>query len=104
MNGNGKCTTLVFQLGLKKLILNKEIYIEWGSDPNATVHWKFTEYKSKYTYVNITNTGFSGTADELIAQVSDSTGGFYLVLAGLKAYLEHGIQLNLLKDKKPSDI
>ena len=31
----------------------------------------------------------------------DSMGGFSLVLAALKAWLEHGIALNLVADRNP---
>jgi hypothetical protein len=34
----------------------------------------------------------------------DSTGGYALVLAGLKALLEHGIFLNLVSDRHPDSI
>ena len=42
-----------------------------------------------------------GDTEKLIAQVRDSTEGFALVLAGAKAWLEHGIQLNLVGDRFP---
>ena len=32
----------------------------------------------------------------------DSTEGFSLVLAGLKALLEHGVELNLVRDRHPA--
>jgi hypothetical protein len=34
----------------------------------------------------------------------DSAGGFSLVIAGLKAWLEHGIQLNLVTDRHPDGL
>jgi hypothetical protein len=34
----------------------------------------------------------------------DSTEGFTLVLAGLKALLEHGVKLNLVSDRFPDAI
>ena len=37
-------------------------------------------------------------------QVTESTQGFSLVLAGLKAYLEHGVRLNLVADRFPKGI
>ncbi len=37
-------------------------------------------------------------------QVADSTQGFSLTLAGAKAWLEHGIQLNLVADRHPKGI
>ena len=34
----------------------------------------------------------------------ESTEGFTLVLAGLKAFLEHDLRLNLIADKFPGDL
>ncbi|HEY2581639.1 MAG TPA: hypothetical protein VGI43_07530 [Mucilaginibacter sp.] len=44
---------------------------------------------------------FTRSGDELIQAIKDSTGGFTTVLDGLKAYLGHGIRLNLVADKFP---
>ncbi len=64
----------------------------------------FTPLGKSKTFVNIVNRGFKGTPDELLAQVRGSTEGFILVLAGLKAYLEYGIQLNLVADRFPKEL
>jgi hypothetical protein len=50
---------------------------------------------------SIINSGFSGDGDEIVSQALDSTGGFALVLAGAKAWLEHNISLNLIADRFP---
>lgn len=80
---------------------NEEIVIQWGTDPAAQVIWQFKTLEMGHTFVTITNRGFKGTADELIAQIRDATGGFSWVLAGMKAYLEHGLELNLIADRYP---
>jgi uncharacterized protein YndB with AHSA1/START domain len=83
---------------------NKKILIQWGNyEHMSMVEWTFTSMAEKGTYVTIVNSGFQGNSSELIAQVSDSTKGFTFVLAGLKALLEHGIQLNLVADAFPDD-
>lgn len=82
---------------------NKRIVIEWpGYSGLTTVEWTFAPQKDETTFVTITESGFTGTGDELVQQVTDSTGGFTLELAGLKAVLEHGIELNLIGDRFPS--
>lgn len=48
--------------------------------------------------------GFSQTGDNLLEAVKDSTGGFTTVLDGLKAFLEHSINLNLIADKFPKEL
>jgi len=84
-----------------KLIENELIQIQWGDDPDVQVFWTFIAIDESKTVVNIKNTGFKGDQETLISQIRDSTGGFSLVVAGLKAWLEHGIHLNLVADKYP---
>jgi uncharacterized protein YndB with AHSA1/START domain len=81
---------------------NKRILIDWGTDSTlTTVEWIFTPYKDN-TFVSVTNSGFTGTDDEIIQQALGSTEGFTLLLAGLKAFLEHNIHLNLTLDRFPN--
>jgi uncharacterized protein YndB with AHSA1/START domain len=81
---------------------DKRLLIEWsGYEAPNTVEWLFTPLTADTTFVSITNAGFSGDAEAVAAQAVDSTGGFTMVLAGLKALLEHGIQLNLVADRFP---
>jgi hypothetical protein len=56
------------------------------------------------TFVRVTESGFSGTGDQLVKYVADSTQGFTLMLAGLKALLEHGVRLNLVGDRYPKGV
>jgi uncharacterized protein YndB with AHSA1/START domain len=84
---------------------NKRIVIEWpGYSGLSTVEWIFVPQEDGATFVSITEAGFTGDGDELVKQVTDSTQGFTLVLAGLKAFLEHNIQLNLVADRYPKGI
>jgi hypothetical protein len=39
-----------------------------------------------------------------VSEAINSTGGFSFVLAALKAYLEHGIELNLVLDHAPDSL
>ena len=41
---------------------------------------------------------------EVVAPVRDSAGGFSYLVAGLKAWLEHGVQLNLVGYKFPAEM
>ena len=54
--------------------------------------------------MTITESGNELLGDELLAKIKDSTGGFTTVLDGLKACLEHHINLNLTADKLPDKI
>jgi len=83
---------------VKDIILNQLIKIEWGN-PATSVDFIFEELDKDMTYVIINHYGFHRTGNELISDIKDSTGGFTTVLDGLKAYLEHDIELNLIADK-----
>ena len=76
------------------------ILIEWG-EPSTTVEWQFTSLGAEATLIQISNTGFQGTEEEVLGMALDSMGGFSLVLAALKAWLEHGIALDLVADRDP---
>jgi uncharacterized protein YndB with AHSA1/START domain len=89
---------------VKAIEPGKRIVIEWpGAGGPTTVEWTFTPCDAG-TFVRITNSGFTGDGDSLVQQATDSTQGFSLVLAGLKALLEHGVQLNLVPDRYPKGI
>ena len=76
--------------------------MEWDSEgETTTIECIFTSRPDKTTFVSITNSGFHGTQEEIAQQAIDATEGFTLVLAGLKALLEHNINLNLIADRFP---
>ena len=81
------------------------IVIEWPSDPGiTTVEWQFLPWKDSSTFVSITERGFTGDSGDLLRKLVDSAQGFTLVLAGLKALLEHGCELNLVRDRFPAGL
>ena len=80
----------------------RRILIEWpGEGGPTTVEWTFTDQADGTTFVSIANTGFHGDAEAVVRQAIDATEGFTLVLAGLKAWLEYGVRLNLVADRFP---
>jgi uncharacterized protein YndB with AHSA1/START domain len=84
---------------------NKRILIEWGNGGSMTaVEWIFTPYEGDKTYVSITNSGFQGDGDKVVRDALDSKGGFTWVLAGLKALLEHNLELNAIEDAFPKGL
>jgi uncharacterized protein YndB with AHSA1/START domain len=84
---------------------NKRIVIEWSAYGRpTTVEWTFAPQEDGTTFVSLTETGFTGDGDQLVKHVTDSTQGFSLVLAGLKALLEHDVRLNLVGDRYPKGI
>lgn len=88
---------------ISEVIPNEKIEIDWGNyDDMTRVIFLFQPVSENETYVNVVNDLFRGNTDELKKQIRDSTGGFNLVMAGCKAWLEHGINLNLIRDRFPS--
>jgi len=88
---------------VKAIEQDQRILIEWD-DPPCPVEWQFSPRGDEATLVSISNWGFRGSDDEVVAQAIDSKGGFTMVLAGLKALLEHRIDLNLIADQFPDGV
>lgn len=90
------------EVDVKAIEPNRRILIEWSGYGTPTpVEWVFTPREDGTTFVSITNSGFSGNTDEIVKQVVAATNGFSMVLCGLKALLEHNIDLNLIRDRFP---
>ncbi|MBX2875215.1 MAG: SRPBCC family protein [Saprospiraceae bacterium] len=90
---------------VKEIIPQQKIQIVWGEGKDlSAANWDFRAIGEEGTYVTISNYDFIGSAEEVVKKVIDSTGGFTMVLAGLKAWLEHGIELNLIGDKFPEEV
>jgi uncharacterized protein YndB with AHSA1/START domain len=93
------------QVTAKVIDPRKRIVIEWpGYSGPTNVEWKFAPHDGDITFVSVSETGFTGSGDDLVKYVADSTQGFTLMLAGMKALLEHGIRLNLTADRYPEGI
>ncbi|EUJ52574.1 SRPBCC domain-containing protein [Listeria fleischmannii] len=82
------------EISVLEIIPSSRIHIR-DSNLKETI-FEFETYSETETIVKIEN----GEFDQL-SEIVDSTEGYTLVLSGLKAYLEHGIQLNLVEDKHP---
>lgn len=93
------------QVKVKEVEKDRRIVVEWGAyDEPSTIEWVFTARSDNTTFVSITNSGFTGSGDERVKKALDSTEGFTFVLAGLKALLEHNIELNLVRDRFPAAV
>lgn len=88
------------EVNVLTLIPNKLIKFDWDN-PSNTVEICIEPFKEGQNIVVINNYGFTQQGDDLLAKIMDSTSGFTTVLDNLKAYLEHGINLNLIFDKFP---
>jgi uncharacterized protein YndB with AHSA1/START domain len=94
------------EVSVKAIEANKRILIEWSSSGgnSTTVEWLFTPRADNTTFVTITESGFSGDGDEVVQKALGSQGGFTFLLSGLKAFLEHNIDLNLSADHAPDAV
>jgi uncharacterized protein YndB with AHSA1/START domain len=82
---------------------NSRIGIDWGDEQHGftTVEWRFLPWKDDTTFVTITEQGYTGDGDQVVARAMDSMGGFSFVLAAAKAFLEHNIMLKVTADHAP---
>jgi uncharacterized protein YndB with AHSA1/START domain len=93
------------QVTPKAIEPNRRIVIQWpGYGGPTTVEWTFAAQTEDTTFVRVTESVFTGTGDQLVKFAADSTEGFALMLAGLKAFLEHGVRLDLVRDRYPKGI
>lgn len=80
---------------------HERITYSWpGPEGTPTqVEWRFDPRADATTFVTVVNRGFTGEPADVAKEVIATTAGFTLVLAGMKAWLEHGIELNLVGDR-----
>jgi uncharacterized protein YndB with AHSA1/START domain len=81
----------------------RRILIDWD-EPATQVEWTFEARGPGRTWVEVENRGFHGIAEERVARALDSAGGFALVLAGAKIWLEHGIEPCFVIDRHPDAV
>jgi uncharacterized protein YndB with AHSA1/START domain len=84
---------------------NKRIVVTWNLDGSpSTVEWDFYAQENDSTFVTITNRDYKGTPDQVVNEALGSMGGFSFLLAAAKAWLEHGVRLDLVADHHPADL
>lgn len=78
----------------------QRIALLWD-DPPCPVEWQFSTPAPNTTLVQIRSEGFAGPAPAQLSKALEVQGGFATVLAGLKAWMEHGLHLRLVDDQFP---
>jgi uncharacterized protein YndB with AHSA1/START domain len=84
---------------------NRRVRFTWSGyapDNPTTVEFRFTPEPDNATYVLVTESGFTGTGDEVARYAAYSTGGFTYLVSALKALLEHDLVLGLVRDAHPA--
>lgn len=88
---------------------NEYLSLKWKlGDLKTKVEMFFESYSDASTLLKVTESGFWGSApaqdeqlQEKINLMLGQNGGWNLVLSNMKAWLEHGIDLNLIADHNP---
>lgn len=90
---------------VKEIEENRRILLEWdGPDHPTSVEWTLEPRGEDRTFVTVKNWGFAGDPGKVVATALDSMGGFSFVLASLKAFLEHGVELKIVEDHAPDSL
>ncbi|MBV7408619.1 SRPBCC domain-containing protein [Maritimibacter sp. DP1N21-5] len=72
---------------------------DWGPEDHPTrVTFRFTE-KGPTTELSVTETGHSAGEEENIAAWLDSQGGFNQLVIAAKAWVEHGVSVQIVTDR-----
>ncbi len=89
-----------FDVLVKEILRPSRIVVEWlGLDGNpALVTWTIFKTEGGNTILTIEESGYSGSIDAIVERALDSTGGFNQVIIAAKAFLEYGIELNVVTD------
>jgi uncharacterized protein YndB with AHSA1/START domain len=83
----------------------RRLLVHWSAYGTPTpIEWTFTARPDGTTFVSVVNSGFTGSVQERTELAVGATEGFAFVLAGAKAWLEHGLQLNLVPDRFPDGL
>ena len=94
-------------INVKEVEPDKRIRFTWDqydkSGP-STVVFQFVPHGDDSTYLRITETGFTGDADNQVNKAIQSTGGFTFLLSALKAALEHDVTLRVVLDAFPPNL
>jgi uncharacterized protein YndB with AHSA1/START domain len=92
-----------------EVIENEFISLHWAlGEIKTTVEIKFESKSDNSTLVNVFEKGFwkespseSENLEEVLNMMLGQKGGWTLVLASMKAWLEHELDLKLIADHKP---
>ena len=85
--------------------VDRRILVEWDGPENPTsIEWTFEPRGADRTFVTVKNWGFRGDPEKVVAAALDATGGFSFLLAGLKVFLEHGIEPKFVEDHAPDTL
>lgn len=87
-----------FDALVSELDFPSKLVLEWdGQFSRNQVTWLCTE-DGDSTLLSIEEIGFKGDDESVALAVLDSTGGFNQVIVAAKAFIEHGVAINVVND------
>lgn len=90
------------EVSVQQVVPDQSIDFTWGEEDNPTkVHISFEPRGDNATFVSVEETGFPEDTPDLIEKIVGQTGGWTLVMASMKAYLEQGINIKVVEDRHP---
>lgn len=88
-----------FDVRVEELRPPSKLVISWERDGSFTqIVWTFEATERDDTILTIEESGFAGDDEAIVEQTLDSTGGFNQVIIAAKAWIEHGVALNVVAD------
>jgi uncharacterized protein YndB with AHSA1/START domain len=91
-------------VAVRELEDDRRVVFDWGdAEESTTVKLRLLPNGDDATYVQVTETGFIGDGDAIVARVVGSTAGFYQVICAVKALLEHDVVLTVVRDHAPPE-
>ena len=95
------------RIRIREVEPDRRIRFSWdGYDPArpTMVQFRFIPRQGGTTYLQVTETGFTGDTGTRVSRALDSTAGFTFLLSSLKAALEHDITLRVTQDAHPAGL
>lgn len=90
------------EVSVQHVVPDRTIDFTWGEEDSPTqVHITFEPKGDNTTFVSVEETGFREDSPDLIEKIVGQTGGWTLVMAAMKAYLEQGINIKVVQDRHP---
>ena len=91
---------IAFGVRVEKLRFPSELPLAWERGSAVTrVAFTFEATPGGETVLAVEESGFAGDDDAVVAQTLDSKGGFSQVIVAAKAWIEHGIAINVVADR-----
>lgn len=88
-----------FEADVKELDFPNKLIFEWeGPDGHRTQVTWICEEADGSTILSVEESGFAGSSENIIARAMDSKGGFNQVIVAAKAFIEHGVSINVVAD------